>query len=146
MSNRALITLQDRDDRNRAITWINKAPPGSRVEFKAPTRSLDQNSLLWQRLTEVSMQVVWHGQKLKPGDWKDIFTASLRKARVVPGIDPGSFVLLGLHTSDMSKEEMGNLLDLIDAFGAEHGVTFRDTQPLIERQPQRLLTHQTEPA
>jgi NinB protein len=126
---RAIITIDGSGDRSRAVNWINKAPPGTRVEFKAPARSLDQNSLLWQRLTEVSTQVVWHGQRLKPSDWKDIFTAALRKARVVPGIDPGSFVLLGLHTSDMSKEEMGNLLDLIDAFGAEHGVTFRDVQP-----------------
>lgn len=55
-----------------------------------------------------------------------MFTASLRKARVVPGIDPGSFVLLGLHTSAMSKEEMSMLLELIYAFGAEHGVVFHD--------------------
>jgi hypothetical protein len=43
---------------------------------------------------------------------------------VVPGLDPGSFVLLGLHTSDMSKDEMTMLLDLIDAFAAERGVTW----------------------
>jgi len=96
------------------------------VEFKAPKRSLPQNDLMWSRLTEISQQVVWHGQKLSPDDWKDIFTVSLRKARVVPGIDPGSFVLLGLRTSDMSKEEFTNLLDLIDAFAAEHGVTFKE--------------------
>lgn len=42
------------------------------------------------------------------------------------GIDPGSFVLLGLRTSDMSKEEMSALIELIHAFGAEHNVTFYD--------------------
>ena len=45
-------------------------------------------------------------------------SASLRKARVVPGIDPGTYVPLGMRTSDMSKEEMGLLLDLIAAFAA----------------------------
>ena len=53
-----------------------------------------------------------------------MFSASLRKARVVPGLDPGSFVPLGMRTSDMSKEEMGLLLELIDAFAAERGVVW----------------------
>ena len=115
-------------DRALSSKWIANVAPGTRVDFKAPRRSLDQNALLWSRLTEISQQVVWHGQKLAPADFKDMFTASLRKARVVPGIDPGSFVLLGLHTSDMSKEEMGLLLDLIDAFAAEHGVVFHESE------------------
>lgn len=123
---RALLTMRELADREKAARWVMAAPVGTRVEFKAPKRSLPQNDLMWSRLTEISQQVVWHGQKLSPDDWKDIFTVSLRKARVVPGIDPGSFVLLGLRTSDMSKEEFTNLLDLIDAFAAEHGVTFKE--------------------
>jgi hypothetical protein len=79
---------------------------------------------MWARLTEISNKVDWYGQKLQPIDWKDMFTAALRKYRVVPGIDAGSFVVLGLHTSKMTKEEMRDLLDLIDAFAAEHGVVF----------------------
>jgi hypothetical protein len=81
-------------------------------------------SLLWVKLTEVAQQLPWYGQKLSPEDWKDMFSASLRKARVVPGLDPGSFVPLGMRTSDMSKEEMGLLLELIDAFAAERGVVW----------------------
>lgn len=125
---RALIVLNSAAERARAAHWIAKAPPGTRVEFKASKRSIDQNSLLWKLLTDVSRQVIWYGQRLSPEDFKDMFTASLRKARVVPGIDPGSFVLLGLHTSDMSKDEMSALIELILAFGAEHGVMFHDQQ------------------
>lgn len=123
---RALVIIRTPADRQLIANWSAKVPLGTRVEFKKPRRSLDQNSLLWSRLSEIAQQVEWHGQKLSPADFKDMFTASLRKARVVPGIDPGSFVLLGLHTSDMSKEEMTALLDLIDAFGAERGVVFAD--------------------
>jgi hypothetical protein len=123
---RAILILNGAADRAKATNWIAKAPAGTRVEFKASKRTLPQNDLMWSRLTEISQQLSWHGQKLTPDDWKDVFTASLRKARVVPGIDPGSFVLLGLHTSDMGKSEMGNLLDLIDAFAAEHGIEFRE--------------------
>lgn len=123
---RALIILNGKADTERAIRWISQAPPGTRLEFKAPRRSVDQNALMWARLTEIAVQVEWYGQKLTAEDWKDVLSASLRKARVVPGIDPGTFVPLGMRTSDMTKEEMGNLLDLIDAFAAERGVVFHD--------------------
>jgi hypothetical protein len=123
---RALLVLWNDTMREKAIDWIRRAPKETRVEFKGPKRSLDQNSLMWCRLTEIARKVAWHGQKLSPDDYKDIFTASLRKARIVPALDGDGFVQLGLRTSDMDKEEMGNMLDLIDAFAAEHGVEFRE--------------------
>ena len=123
---RALVIVRTQADRNLIAKWAQGVPFGSRVEFKKPRRSLDQNSLLWSRLTEISQQVEWYGQHLSPEDWKDVCTASLRKARVVPGIDPGSYVPLGMRTSDMSKEEMTALLDLIEAFGVQQGVVFSD--------------------
>lgn len=123
---RALITIRGNIDRQRATALIAKVPNGTRVEFKASKRSLPQNDLLWARLTDVSRQLEWYGQRLTASDWKDIFTAALRESRVVPGIDLGTFVSLGLHTSDMSKDEMAALLDLIEAFAAEHGVELSD--------------------
>jgi hypothetical protein len=125
---RAVIILDSVNNRNKALHWIDIAPAGTRVELKKPRRSLPQNDLLWLRLTDIARQLDWYGQRLTPEDWKDIFTVSLRKARVVPGIDPGSYVPLGLRTSDMTKEEFSALLDLIDAFAAEHGVTLSDLQ------------------
>ena len=123
---RALITLNTQADIDRAIRWIHGIPKGSRIEFKAPSRTLDQNALLWAKLDEISKQVEWYGEKLSKEDWKEIFCASLRKARVVPGIDPGGFVVLGLRTSDMSKDEFSNLIELINAFAAERGVVFHE--------------------
>jgi hypothetical protein len=119
---RALLILANDQVRERAVNWCRKAPEGTRVEYKPPRRSLPQNALLWSRLTEISKQVEWYGQHLTPDDWKDVFTASLRRARVVPGLEPGSFVPLGMRTSDMSVEEMTDLLELISAFAAERGV------------------------
>ena len=121
---RALLTLANDAVRQQAHNWIAKAPQGTRVEFKAPRRSLDQNALMWARLQAIASQVEWYGTKLSSDDWKDVFTASLRKARVVPGLDPGTYVPLGMRTSDMTKEEMTSLLELIGAFAAEHNVNF----------------------
>lgn len=117
------IILNGKDARERAKRWIDGAPINCAVSFKASKRSLPQNAMLWARLTEVATQVEWHGVKLSAEDWKDLFTAALNRSRVVPGLD-GGFVVLGQRTSDMTKEEMGQLLDLIDAFAAERGVVW----------------------
>lgn len=118
------IIINGPEDKRKAHAWVEAAPNGMSITFKVNKRSLDQNALLWSLLAEVAAQVEWYGQKLSSEDWKDMFTASLRKARVSPGIDPGSFVVLGLHTSDLTKEEFSNLIELIYAFGAQHGVVF----------------------
>lgn len=95
------------------------------VEIKPLTRTIDQNSKLWACLADVSKSVVWHGRRLSSEEWKHVFTASLKKQEVVVGID-GGFVVLGQSTSDMSKKELSDLIELIHAFGAEHFVTFNN--------------------
>ena len=123
---RAVLILNGPINRDRAIAWVRRAPNGTQLQFKHSGRTLEQNACLWAKLTDVSEQVVWYGRQLSAEDWKDIFTASLRKARVVPGIEAGSFVVLGMHTSDMTRDEFSNLLALIDAFAAEHGVDYHE--------------------
>lgn len=95
------------------------------IEVKKSTRSIEQNSRLWAMLTDVSKQVDWYGRKLSPEEWKHVFTAALKKQDVVPGID-GGFVVMALSTSKMTKGEMTELQDLIEAFGAQQGVRFAE--------------------
>ena len=78
---------------------------------------------MWAMLGEVAQQVVWHGQKLSPEDWKNVFSSSLKKQCVVPGLD-GGFVVMAQSTSKMTKSEMSDLIQLIEAFGAEKNVRF----------------------
>lgn len=111
--------------RQRALSAVANAPDGMVVEIKPPTRSLEQNALLWPLLTELAQQIEWYGQKLTPAEWKDIMTAGLKKQRAVPGID-GGFVVIGAHTSKMSKAEFSDLVELIYSFGAEHGVRWTE--------------------
>lgn len=123
---RATVIVRSKADREKIARWAMNVDAGTVVEFKKARRTLDQNALLWSRLTKIAQEVEWYGVKLSAEDYKDMFTASLRKSRVVPGIDAGTFVVLGMRTSDMTKEEFGMLLDLIDAFAAERGVTFEE--------------------
>jgi hypothetical protein len=94
------------------------------MEVKRPTRSTEQNALLWSLLDQIAAQVTWHGQKLTADEWKDMATAALKRQKVVPGID-GGFVVLGSRTSRMTVAEMTELIDFLDAFGAQQGVKFK---------------------
>ena len=123
---RALITLRGSADRARAAAWVSQAPFGTRVEFKQTKRSIPQNDRMWAMLTDVARQVPWHGQKLTPDDWKLVFLDGLKgEIRLVPNLDGNGFVSLR-RSSDLSKGEMSDLIELISAFGAEHGVEFGD--------------------
>ena len=91
-------------------------------------RSVIQNDRMWAQLTDISRQVPWsvNGimQNLTPEEWKDLLSASLTsEMRVANGIN-GGIVLLGRRTSKMTIREMADLIDLMTAFGAEHGVRF----------------------
>lgn len=130
MSDNALYRLNSPNARAMAVQHVRSAEEGYVVEIKAPTRSLDQNALLWQRLTTLSEQLPWDGEKLTPNEYKDLLTACLRKQKVVRGIE-GGLVFLGLRTSQMSKAEMADLLTLMEAFAAERGVTFNDQIPPV---------------
>lgn len=117
--------------RQLAASYCLEGPQGWLVTFKEPTRSLEQNALLWARLDQVARTVEWYGQKLTATEWKHIFTASLKKQKVIPGLD-GEFVVLPSGTSTMSKSDLGNLLTLMEAFYAERGLTFRDQVEALE--------------
>jgi hypothetical protein len=117
--------------RQLAASFCLEGPAGWLVTFREPTRSLEQNALLWARLAQLSEAVKWDGETLTPNEWKDLLTACLRKQKVVRGIE-GGLVFLGARTSSMTKSEMADLLTLMEAFAAERGVTFRDQVEALE--------------
>lgn len=76
-------------------------------------------------LTDVSEQVAHHGIKLTPDDWKLLFLDALkREVRMVPNLDGNGFTNLGRSSSDLSKEEMADLIEIIHEWGARHAVVF----------------------
>ena len=123
----ATLILNTNEARLQALQLIRISPIGTQVEFKATKRSLPQNARLHAMLTEVAIQVKWHGLSLKVDDWKLIFLDALkREMRIVPNLDGTGFVNLGRHTSKLTKQECTDLIELVFKFGAEHGVTFQD--------------------
>ncbi|OWW53108.1 hypothetical protein CCS08_21190 [Escherichia coli] len=96
------------------------------VIIQERNRSLDQNRKLWACLGDVSRQVEWHGRWLDAESWKCVFTAALKQQDVVPNLAGNGFVVIGQSTSRMRVGEFAELLELIQAFGTEHGVKWSD--------------------
>ena len=107
--------------------YLEAGPVEVRWRRPESQRSQEQNDRMWAMLGDVSAQVNWYGVKLEDFEWKDVFTAALKRHRVVPGID-GGFVVLGMRTSKMSIRLMSELIELMFAFGADpaHPVEWSD--------------------
>ena len=124
-------TIRNTDQIAEALLWAGAAArkgleSGNVVlTVTRERRSLEANAKMWAMLGEVAQQVTWHGLKLSPDDWKNMFTASLKRQRSVPNIDGNGFVMLGESTSRMTVVEMADLITLMEAFGVDHGVKFR---------------------
>ena len=113
--------------KNNAIEAIRNAPEHFICEIRPKTRSIEQNARMWAMLGDISEQVDWYGNKLSSNEWKDVFSASLKNQKVVPGIE-GGFVVCGLSTSKMTISEMGELMELMQAFGADKEVKFKERE------------------
>ncbi len=88
-------------------------------------RTIDQNDKMWPLLRDIARQVNWHGQKLQDYEWKEVFSAALKKQKVVPGLD-GGFVVIGASTSRMPKKDVSDIIEMSYAFGAQQGVKWSE--------------------
>lgn len=123
---RALLVLSSERDREKAIGWVKSSPWGTRLEFKATKRTLPQNDFMWSLLTDIADQIPWHGVRLRADDWKLIMLDALKQEiRMVPNLNGNGFVNLGRSSSDLSKDEMTQLIELIIAWGTQHQVQFK---------------------
>ena len=126
---RRLYVLNTREKRQAVAKIVAALEQWSRVEVKGPKRTLPQNDLMWVWLTAYADQATWHGEKLAPGDWKDLFSGALKAAanglRIVPGLE-GGFMVLGLRTSDMGVAEMADLITYMISKADEFGVSLDD--------------------
>lgn len=119
-----------------ALSWVEdmlrktvKAGPVL-IGLGRTRRSLDQNAKLWPMLQDVAKQcqLVINGVQTKATkeEWKTMFTAMLSgEQRVACGLN-GGVVFLGRSTSRMNKAQFSELIELIYAYGAEHGVQWSE--------------------
>jgi hypothetical protein len=127
MAKRATLILVNDAVRERAAHWARKLPDGTRVDFKGPKRTIDQNARFWAMLTDVASQVEHCGRRYAPDAWKVLFLHAIgREVQFLPALDGTTFIPWGQSSSDLSKAEMSELMEFIASWGAERGVVFHD--------------------
>jgi hypothetical protein len=111
--------------RERFKRIVDQAPAGYIAIVEEPKRTLDQNNKLWAMLTDVSVAMPL-GRRHTPDDWKAIFmNACGWECQFVEGLDGRPFPK-GFRSSHLTKSQMGDLINFIQAFGDENGVRWSD--------------------
>jgi len=120
VTDRPCIILRTRQDRGRAVRWIENAPDGTVVEFKQKGRSNDQNAAMWSVLTQINRQrPVHNGVKMSAVLWKAVFMQALGAELVMlPTLEGGGLFPFGHRSSKLTVSEMGDLITLMIAWAA----------------------------
>ena len=90
---------------------------------------------MWAMLGDLARELRWHGQQLDAEEYKLVMLDALRREhrdqmKLVPNTDGTGFVdISAKHSSDLSHEEMRDLLTIIRAFGDQHGVVWSEPKP-----------------
>lgn len=128
MSAGQTIILHGLASRQKAENLVNAAPSGAVMTIKPPTRTNDQNSLMWALLSDIS-RAKPEGRNLPPDLWKPLFMqAAGFKFAWEPGLDGEGVVPIGFKSSRLTKSEFSDLIECIREYGARHGVEWGDQE------------------
>ena len=114
------LQIKDESKRFKAFEAISKAPEGSIVTIKDPTRTLEQNAMFHALCTEASMRCQFMGRQLKAAQWKVLFIsghaiATGIGADMVPGLE-GEFVNIRESSAQMGIKRMTSLIEYTQAY------------------------------
>lgn len=117
-----------RGNRETAHRMVDAAPMGAVLNIRPATRSTAQNSRMWAMLSDVS-RAKPEGRELTPEVWKSIFMHALGHAqRFEMALDGNGVVPVGFRSSRLTKEQMGDLMEVIAEYGARHNVRWSDPE------------------
>ena len=122
----ATLILHTDQVRTTAHQWIKGAPVDTVVKFYPPKRTTPQNARFWAMLTDISKQVTHNGKKYTPDQWKALMmNACGYEVQFIEGLSGEPFPV-GFKSSNLGKEQMGELMEFMSAYGAENNVRFND--------------------
>jgi len=123
------VILAGPSQRAFAKQLIDRAPYEAVVTIKAATRSNEQNSKLWAMLSDLS-RAKPEGRLHTPEVWKQLVMHACGHAvQFEIGLNGQPFPT-GFRSSRLSKAQMGDLIEWIYAYGAEHGVVWTEPEKL----------------
>jgi len=106
------------------LKWCERLPVGAVVEFRDARRSEEQNDKMWPMLREIARAVPIGGVYYDEEAWKFAFLKQLGKeVKLVPDPDGGGVTPYLSGSSKLTVREFSDLIELIQKFAAENGVT-----------------------
>jgi len=119
--------LMHQEARKAAINAINDAPQGYYVDIKPRNRTLEQNAMLHALIQEISQTIEWAGKLREVEAWKRLLTAAWLRARgepieMLPALDGHGVDIVFRKTSELTVNEMTELLEYIQAWAIEQGI------------------------
>ena len=119
------ILLRSEYQKLLAHQLIEKAPRDAVVKISAAKRSDDQNAKMWAMLSDIS-RAKPEGRAHIPEIWKCIFMAALgHEVKFEMGLDNQPFPI-GFRTSKLTKPQMSDLIEFINAYGAQNNVKWSE--------------------
>lgn len=125
MTDKPCIILRTRQDRGRAVRWIENAPDGTVVEFKQKGRTSDQNAAMWSVLTQINRQRPTHnGVKMSAVLWKAVMMEACGiEVLWLPKLDGNGAFPFGYRSSKLTVSEMSDLIEKMLAWAATQELT-----------------------
>lgn len=109
---------------------LNELDKGKRwkvtVELYQKTRSVDQNSRYWALLNDISEQVIVQGQNYATEVWHEYFRSKFLGKDVF--LVDGEPMPVTKSTRKLKVMEFGDYMLQVEAWGAEHEVTFNEPE------------------
>ena len=120
-----VVTLSTPYARQKAHQLIEKAPADYLCRIEPPKRTKEQNDKLWPMLTDISVQKP-QGRRMTPDQWKAVFMQACGyEVQFLNGLDGQPFPA-GFRSSRLSKAQMSELIEFIQAWGDENGVRWTE--------------------
>lgn len=133
-----ILSFEDRKHLAGIIMDAQRVPNGTRLTFSSQKHTSAQRIRFHAMVGDLAKQATHNGRKYDTIQWKAIILQALgQEIEFLPTLDGKSFFPIGFHTSEFSKEQMSDAIELVFAWGTEHGVKFKepDAPPPITSNP-----------
>lgn len=126
----------------QAHAFVDRAAAagGYVVEFKKATRTLEQNARMWAMIADIyRAHPTWNGMPMSLDRWKATFMDALGVEQdYAPSLEGGGIVPIGQRSSNLTKSQMSDLIELMLAFGAKHDVKWSDPKQTGKQHEKRI--------
>lgn len=116
----------ENDLRADCLKLVREAPAGWRITVEQDPYTDLQRKKFNAMCGDLSRQVLWDGERLRPVEWKHWLTAAAKQQRMVRGLEPGTIVFVGEGLGRKSKAEVVDLIELAYWFGTQRGVQWSE--------------------